>query len=94
VLHGVLVVAYLEVCQAEVIVKLGIIFVDSLRFFKGCDSQDVLTLLIHSDAIVEERLPRRGMVLLEVLLAHDCKPVPILGIEHVQADFLKSDLFL
>ena len=56
-LHGVLIVAYLKVSEAEVVVQLGIILVDALRLFEGCNCQHITALLVHGDTIVEESLP-------------------------------------
>ena len=57
VLHRVLIVAYLEVREAEVVVQLGIILVDALRLFKGCNREHITALLVHGDTIVEESFP-------------------------------------
>ena len=70
-LDGVLIITNLEVCESEVIVKLCIILVNSLRLFKGCDGKNKFTLFVHGDAIVKESFPGAGVVFLKVLLAND-----------------------
>ena len=71
-LDGVLVITDLKVGKAKVVVKLGIVLVNSLRLFERCDGKNVLSLFVHGDAIVKEGFPGAGMVLLKVFLAYDC----------------------
>ena len=71
VLDGVLVITNLEVGKTKVVVKLGIVFVNSLRLFESCDGKNELTLFIHGDAIVKESFPGACMVFLQMLLAHN-----------------------
>ena len=57
VLNGVLVITNLEVGKAKVVVKLGIVLVNSLRLFEGCNGKNELTLFVHGDTIIEESHP-------------------------------------
>jgi len=54
---SVLIVSNLEIRQSLVVLELSIVFIDSLGFLKGGDRQDILTLLVHGDTIIEECLP-------------------------------------
>ena len=54
---SVLIVSDLEIRQSLVVLELSIVFIDSLGFLKGGDREDVLALLVHGDAIIEEGLP-------------------------------------
>ena len=63
VLHGVLVVSNFEVGQSKVVVQLGVVLKDLLRFFKGSDGIHVVAHFVHRDPMVEERLPRRSVFL-------------------------------
>ena len=81
VLHRVLVVANFEVSKAKIILQLIIIVIYPLSFLKGCDSKNVLTLLVHGYAVVEESFPTARMVLLKVLLRSDGKSLPIFRVQ-------------
>ena len=93
VLHGVLVVTYLEVGEAEVVVQLGIVLVDALRLFKGCNREHITALFVHGDTVVEECLPRTCSRFLYMRFACHCQPVPVLLKEQAEADLLKVELF-
>ena len=67
-----LVITNLEVGKSKVVVKLGIVLVNSLRLFESCDGKNELTLFVHGDAIVKESFPGAGVVFLKMLLAYDC----------------------
>ena len=54
---SVLIVSNLEIRQSLVVLELSIVFIDSLSFLEGGDRQDVLSLLVHGDTIIEEGLP-------------------------------------
>ena len=77
-----------------VILELSVILVNSLGFLEGSDGEDVLTLLVHGNTVVEEGLPGAGVILLKMFLADNGQTVPVLLVKHVQADFLKDKLFL
>ena len=54
---SVLIVSDLEISQSLVVLELSIVFVDSLGFLESGDREDVLSLLVHGDTIIEEGLP-------------------------------------
>ena len=89
-----LVIANLEVGEAEVVVELGVVVLDALRLLERRDRQHVLALLVHGDAVVEERLPRARMIFLKVPFALDGQAVPVLLGEQRQADLFKDELLL
>ena len=86
-----LVITNLEVGKAKVVVKLGIVLVNTLRLFEGCDGKNKLILLVHGDTIVKESFPGACVVFLQVLFAHNSQAIPILLIEHVNTDLFECD---
>ena len=84
-----LIITDLKVSEAEVVVKLGIVLVNSFRLFEGCDGKNEFTLFVHGDAIVKESFPGACMVFLQMLLAHNLQAIPILLVKHVNTDLFE-----
>ena len=75
--HCVLVVSNLEIGKTQIVVQLSVIILNPLRLLEGGNGQHVLVLLVHGDAVVEEGLPRRGVILLQVSLAFNGQAIPV-----------------
>ena len=88
------VVSDFEVGKAKVVVQLCIVRIDLLGLFKRSNGQHIFILFVHANTVVEECLPRAGVVLLEMSPCHLLKAHPILGVQHADAQLLEGDLLL
>ena len=71
--------------------QLRIIFIDALSFLESGDSEHVVGLLVHGDAIIEERLPGAT---LEVCLARCGEFIPVGFVKELKADLFESCFLL